>query len=75
MKDKFKLKVHDSVEMIRSFADDKNPMLTAIMPLLNIGLKGLEKTANEKPEDLYSWLLITKAHIDEAIKLYDEDKE
>ena len=68
----FKQKVMKTVEHI--IADlSKNTMFLMVKPIVNLAKPQLEDMLDEKPDEVYKWLVAAQTHIKEAIDIYENE--
>ena len=72
--EQFKNKVLQTVEQILEEIGG-NMLFMVIKPIVNLAKPELEKMLEEKPEDVYKWLLMIKEKIGETIAIYEGGKQ
>ena len=72
--EQFKNKVLQTVEQILEEIGG-NMLFMVIKPIENLAKPELEKMLEEKPEDVYKWLLMIKEKIGETIAIYEGGKQ
>jgi hypothetical protein len=73
MKEQFKIKVMQSVDKILEDIGG-NMLFMVIKPVVNLAKPELEKTIEEKPENVYNWLVMAREKISEAITAYENEQ-
>lgn len=73
MKEEFKGKVLQAVDQI--LGDLGGDLLFMVVkPVVNLAKPELERMLEEKPEDVYKWLVTAQEKISEAIKTFEVSK-
>ena len=73
MKEEFKGKVLETVEQILGNLGGEM-LFMVVKPIVNLARPELERILQEKPEDVYNWLVNVKAKINEALAIYESGK-
>jgi len=73
MREEFKKKVLETVDYTLANVGG-NVLFMVIKPIVNLAKPELEKILEEKPEEVYNWLVIARDKINEAIKKYEDGK-
>jgi len=72
--EQFKTKVLRTVEQVLEDIGG-NMLFMVIKPIVNLAKPELERMLEEKPEDVYKWLVMIKEKIGETIAIYENGKQ
>lgn len=73
MKEEFKEKVLETVEQILGNLGGEM-LFMVVKPIVNLARPELERILQDKPEDVYNWLVNVRVKINEALAIYEGGK-
>jgi hypothetical protein len=79
MKELFKAKMHEKLQLLRDLgnADGEGEglkLFSAVMPMLNsMGLKPLDRFVDAHPEEIYPYIKLVQAHLAEVVEAFEKN--